>query len=182
MTLADLQHVQRYFKEEEQRDLTMTELKVLDTYWSDHCRHTTFETILQNVTIKAGKLQETIQKAYDTYLQLREEVHGGRKVMTLMDMATIGGKTLRKRGKLEDLEISDEINACSIEVKVDVDGEEQDWLLMFKKMKRTTTLLKSSRSAVPAPASAERSATRCPEEAMYIRPCVLPEPVISRRI
>ena len=132
MTLADLQHVQRYFKEEEQRDLTMTELKVLDTYWSDHCRHTTFETILQNVTIKAGKLQETIQKAYDTYLQLREEVHGGRKVMTLMDMATIGGKTLRKRGKLEDLEISDEINACSIEVKVDVDGEEQDWLLMFK--------------------------------------------------
>lgn len=132
MTLADLKHVQRYFKEEEQRDLTMTELKVLDTYWSDHCRHTTFETILQNVKIQAGALQETIQKAYDTYLQLRKEVHDNRKVMTLMDIATIGGKTLRKRGKLEDLEVSDEINACSIEVKVDVDGEEQDWLLMFK--------------------------------------------------
>lgn len=132
MTLADIQHVQRYFKEEEKRDLTMTELKVLDTYWSDHCRHTTFETILQNVKIEAGALQETIQKAYDTYLQLREEVHGNRKVMTLMDIATIGGKALRKRGKLEDLEVSDEINACSIEIKVDVDGEEQDWLLMFK--------------------------------------------------
>ncbi len=132
MTLADLRHVQRYFKEEEQRDLTMTELKVLDTYWSDHCRHTTFETILQNVHIEAGALQETIQNAYERYLQLREEVHGSRKVMTLMDMATIGGKALRKRGKLEDLEISDEINACSIEIKVDVDGEWQDWLLMFK--------------------------------------------------
>ena len=132
MTLADLIHVQTYFRDEEKRDLTMTELKVLDTYWSDHCRHTTFETILQNVKIEAGALQETIQKAYDTYVRLREEVHGGRKVMTLMDIATIGGKTLRKRGKLEDLEVSDEINACSIEVKVDVDGEEQDWLLMFK--------------------------------------------------
>ena len=87
---------------------SMTELKVLDTYWSDHCRHTTFETILQNVKIEAGALQETIQKAYDTYVRLREEVHGGRKVMTLMDIATIGGKTLRKRGKLEDLEVSDE--------------------------------------------------------------------------
>ncbi len=132
MTLADIQHVQRYFKEEEKRDLTMTELKVLDTYWSDHCRHTTFETILQNVKIEAGSLQETIQKAYDTYKALREEVHGNRKVMTLMDMATIAGKALRKRGKLEDLEVSDEINACSIEITVDVDGEEQDWLLMFK--------------------------------------------------
>ena len=111
MTLADLKHVQKYFRDEEQRDLTMTELKVLDTYWSDHCRHTTFETILQNVTIKAGKLQETIQRAYETYLKLREEVHGNRKVMTLMDMATIGGKYLRKHGKLDDLEISDEINA-----------------------------------------------------------------------
>ena len=132
MTLADLKHVQKYFRDEEQRDLTMTELKVLDTYWSDHCRHTTFETILQNVTIKAGELQETIQRAYETYLKLREEVHGNRKVMTLMDMATIGGKYLRKHGKLDDLEISDEINACSIEVKVDVDGKEEDWLLMFK--------------------------------------------------
>lgn len=132
MTLADLKHVQQYFKQEEQRDLTMTELKVLDTYWSDHCRHTTFETILQSVNFEAGSLQETIQKSYELYLKLRNEVHGGKKVMTLMDMATIAGKYLRKNGKLDDMEVSDEINACSIEITVDVDGEEQQWLLMFK--------------------------------------------------
>lgn len=132
MTLQDLMHVQKYFKEEEKRDLTLTELKVLDTYWSDHCRHTTFETILQNVVIQADELQEHIQKAYELYLSLREKVHGNKKFMTLMDMATIAGKYLRKQGKLDDLEISDEINACSIEIQVDVDGEMQDWLLMFK--------------------------------------------------
>ena len=132
MTLADVKHIQTYFNNEEKRDLTLTELKVLDTYWSDHCRHTTFETVLQNVKFNAGSLQETIQQAYDTYLKLRDEVHGGKKVMTLMDMATIAGKYLRKNGKLDDMEISDEINACSIEITVDVDGEDQQWLLMFK--------------------------------------------------
>ena len=132
MTLADVKHIQKYFAEEEKRDLTLTELKVLDTYWSDHCRHTTFETILQNVKFNAGDLQDTMQKAYDLYLNLRNEVHGGKKVMTLMDMATIAGKYLRKVGKLDDMEISDEINACSIEITVDVDGEDQQWLLMFK--------------------------------------------------
>jgi phosphoribosylformylglycinamidine synthase len=132
MTLADLVHIQKYFKEEEQRDLTLTELKVLDTYWSDHCRHTTFETVLQNVKIEAKQLPAQIQQAYETYCRLREEVHGGRKVMTLMDMATIAGKYMRKIGKLDDMEVSDEINACSIEIKVDVDGCEEDWLLMFK--------------------------------------------------
>lgn len=132
MTLADLIHIQTYFKTEEQRDLTLTELKVLDTYWSDHCRHTTFETILQNVKFNAGELQETMQQAFNTYITLREHVHGGKKVMTLMDMATIAGKYLRKVGKLDDMEISDEINACSIEITVDVDGEDQQWLLMFK--------------------------------------------------
>ncbi len=132
MTLQDLKHVQKYFVNEEKRDLTLTELKVLDTYWSDHCRHTTFETILQNVKLDAGNLQDSIQKAYDLYLNLRQDVHGGKKVMTLMDMATIAGKYLRKNGKLDDMEVSDEINACSIEISVDVDGEEQPWLLMFK--------------------------------------------------
>lgn len=132
MTLADVLHIQKYFKEDEQRDLTLTELKVLDTYWSDHCRHTTFETILQNVKIEAGSLQDTIQKAYDLYLKLRNDVHDNKKVMTLMDMATIAGKYLRKTGKLDDMEISDEINACSVEITVDVDGEDQQWLLMFK--------------------------------------------------
>lgn len=132
MTLEDVKHIQNYFKNEEHRDLTLTELKVLDTYWSDHCRHTTFETILQNVKFEAGALQEEIQKAYDLYLELREKVHNGKKVMTLMDMATIAGKYLRKAGKLDDMEISDEINACSIEIQVDVDGKEEPWLLMFK--------------------------------------------------
>lgn len=132
MTLADLKHIQAYFTNEEERDLTLTELKVLDTYWSDHCRHTTFETILKDVVIDAEELQDNIQKAYEQYLSLREAVHGGKKVMTLMDMATIAGKYLRKTGKLDDMEVSDEINACSIEIKVDVDGEVQDWLLMFK--------------------------------------------------
>lgn len=132
MTLADVQHIQKYFREEEERDLTLTELKVLDTYWSDHCRHTTFETILQNVKIDAGSLQDTIQKAYELYLKLRKDVHDNKKFVTLMDMATIAGKYLRKTGKLDDMEISDEINACSIEVTVDVDGEDQQWLLMFK--------------------------------------------------
>lgn len=132
MTLADLKHIQNYFKNEEKRDLTLTELKVLDTYWSDHCRHTTFETILKDIVIDADEMQTHIQKAYEQYLSLREKVHGNQKVMTLMDMATIAGKALRKDGKLDDMEISDEINACSIEIKVDVDGELQDWLLMFK--------------------------------------------------
>ena len=132
MTLADLKHIQKYFKQEEQRDLTLTELKVLDTYWSDHCRHTTFETILKDIVIDGDELQPQLQKAYEQYIALREKVHGNQKVMTLMDMATIAGKALRKEGKLDDMEISDEINACSIEIKVDVDGEVQDWLLMFK--------------------------------------------------
>ena len=132
MTLADLKHIQKYFKQEEQRDLTLTELKVLDTYWSDHCRHTTFETILKDIVIDGDELQPQLQKAYEQYIALREKVHGNQKVMTLMDMATIAGKALRKEGKLDDMEISDEINACSIEIKVDVDGEVQDWLLMFE--------------------------------------------------
>lgn len=132
MSLADVKHIQNYFKNEEQRDLTLTELKVLDTYWSDHCRHTTFETILSDVVIDAGIFHEQIQKAYEKYLALRKRVHNNRKVMTLMDMATIAGKALRQDGKLDDLEISDEINACSVEIKVDVDGQPEDWLLMFK--------------------------------------------------
>lgn len=132
MSKEDLLHIQKYYKDEEHRDPTITEIKVLDTYWSDHCRHTTFETILQNVIIEKGMLQEQIQKAYDAYLKLREEVHGGKKYMTLMDMATISGKHLRKSGYLDDLEVSDEINACSIEIEVDVDGKKEPWLLMFK--------------------------------------------------
>ncbi len=132
MSQADIEHVQRYFKEEEKRDCTMTELRVLDTYWSDHCRHTTFETVLDEVTFHVDQLSDELQASFDRYLKLREEVHQNRKERTLMDMATIAGKYLRKQGKLDDLEVSDEINACSVEINVDVNGEEEPWLLMFK--------------------------------------------------
>ncbi|MEG1977370.1 MAG: phosphoribosylformylglycinamidine synthase [Cetobacterium sp.] len=132
MSLDDLKHIQNYFKNEEKRDPKETEIKVLDTYWSDHCRHTTFETYLKNILIEAGNLQENIQNSFEKYLELREKVHGNKKPMTLMDIATIGGKYLRKIGKLDDMEISEEINACSIEVDVDVDGKNEKWLLMFK--------------------------------------------------
>ncbi len=132
MSQADIEHVQRYFKDEEKRDCTMTELRVLDTYWSDHCRHTTFETVLDDVTFHVDKLSNELQASFDRYLKLREEVHNNRKERTLMDMATIAGKYLRKQGKLNDLEVSDEINACSVEITVDVNGKEEPWLLMFK--------------------------------------------------
>lgn len=131
MTADDLEHIQKYFLEE-QRDPTETEIKVLDTYWSDHCRHTTFETFLKSVTIEKSEMTEAIQRAYEKYLELRTEVHGNRKPMTLMDMGTLGGKYMRKIGKLDDMEITDEINACSVEVDIDVDGKTERWLLMFK--------------------------------------------------
>ncbi|MGN1276679.1 MAG: phosphoribosylformylglycinamidine synthase, partial [Floccifex sp.] len=132
MSQEDIEHVQNYFKNEEKRDCTMTEMRVLDTYWSDHCRHTTFETVLDSVNFKLDTLQEQIQASYERYLELRQKVHGNRKEQTLMDMATIAGKFLRKSGKVNNIEISDEINACSIEIKVDVNGVDEDWLLMFK--------------------------------------------------
>ena len=130
MDLADIKFLQDYFKNEEKRDPRITEIKVIDTYWSDHCRHTTFNTIINNVDIK----DENIKKAYDAYLDLRKEVYAGKteKPLSLWDLATIGVKALKKEGKLKDLDESEEINACSVRIKVDVDGEDQDWLLMFK--------------------------------------------------
>lgn len=132
MSDEDLLHIQKYFSKEEQRDPTITEIKVLDTYWSDHCRHTTFETVLEDVKITSGKFHDRLQKVYDDYVELRKAVHGEKKYMTLMDMATIAGKYLRKTGYLDDLEVSEEINACSVEIEVDVNGVKEPWLLMFK--------------------------------------------------
>lgn len=132
MSQEDIEFVQEYFKDTEQREPTMTEIRVLDTYWSDHCRHTTFETVLEDVDFKLDTLGDQLQESYDRYLSLRKELNREDKAQTLMDMATIGGRYLKKIGKLDNQEVSDEINACSIEIKVDVDGEEQDWLLMFK--------------------------------------------------
>lgn len=132
MSQEDIEFVQNYFKDTEQREPTMTEIRVLDTYWSDHCRHTTFETVLEKVDFQLDTFAEQLQASYERYLKLREDLNRTHKEQTLMDMATIGGKYLRKQGKLENLEVSDEINACSIEIKVDVDGKDEDWLLMFK--------------------------------------------------
>ena len=128
----DLKFLQAYFRDEERRDPTITEIRVVDTYWSDHCRHTTFSTHLDSVEIE----NDAVRAAYRRYLAAREEVYGAEKAakrpQTLMDLATIGAKTLKKRGLLPELDESEEINACSIRVKAEVSGEAQDWLLMFK--------------------------------------------------
>ena len=130
MDLADLEFLQEYFAKEEKREPTITEVRVIDTYWSDHCRHTTFNTILNKVEIEP----DYVKKTWDEYLEVRQEVYAGRtpKPITLMDLATIGAKALKKSGKLKDLDESEEINACSVKIKVNVDGKSEDWLLMFK--------------------------------------------------
>lgn len=129
MDLGDITFCQKYFKETEKRTPTITEIRMIDTYWSDHCRHTTFSTQIEDVEIES----DYIKNAYNEYLELRKTVHAGKnKPMTLMDLATIGAKALKKQGLLKDLDESEEINACSVKIKVDVDGEEQDWLLQFK--------------------------------------------------
>ena len=132
MDLADLTFLQAYFRDEEKRDPTLTELRVVDTYWSDHCRHTTFSTHLDGVEVSDPE----VQAAYQRYLDARVEVYGAEKAagrpQTLMDIATLGTKVLKKRGLLPELDESEEINACSIHVPAVVDGKEQDWLLMFK--------------------------------------------------
>lgn len=135
MTFADIAFVQEYFRDTEKRNPTETEIKVLDTYWSDHCRHTTFETRIKNIVFPKSAFGETLQKAFENYLGARKFVHQERlekKYISLMDMATICGKEMRKIGKLDDLEVSDEINACSVYIDVDVDGKIEKWLLMFK--------------------------------------------------
>ena len=133
MTLADLQHIQQYFNNIEKRNPTITEIKVLDTYWSDHCRHTTFMTKIQDVNIESGKYTDIIKDAYNMYLNSRKKVYtSNQKDICLMDIATIAMKELRKKGKLEDLDISEEINACSINVDVDIDGKKENYLVMFK--------------------------------------------------
>jgi len=135
MTANDLLFIQEYFKNEEKRNPTETEIRVLDTYWSDHCRHTTFETIIDDVKIENEEYRDIIEKTLGEYVKSREYVHGeklGKKPMTLMDLATVFGKEQRKRGELPDLEVSDEINACSIYIDVPVKGKTEKWILQFK--------------------------------------------------
>ncbi len=133
MSLEDLLWCQKYFNEEH-REPTITEIRVLDTYWSDHCRHTTFMTQIEDVEIVPGIYTKPIQEAYDKYMAAREEVYGEatNRPVTLMDIAVIGMKKLRKDGKLADLDQSEEINACSIVVPIEVDGNTEEWLVMFK--------------------------------------------------
>lgn len=134
MTFKDFQHIQVYFAQEEKRDPSMTEIRVLDTYWSDHCRHTTFQTELKDVTFTEGDYKEPIQATYEQYLADREVLYKGRddKFVCLMDLALAAMKKLRSEGKLEDLEVSEEINACSIVVPIEIDGVTEEWLVNFK--------------------------------------------------
>ncbi|MCI9181416.1 MAG: phosphoribosylformylglycinamidine synthase, partial [Lachnospiraceae bacterium] len=134
MTVKDFAHIQNYFKTEENRDPSITEIRVLDTYWSDHCRHTTFSTELTEVEFSDGDYREPIEAAYQNYLSDRRELYKDRKdkFVCLMDLALMGMKKLRAEGKLEDLEVSEEINACSIVVPVTIDGVTEEWLINFK--------------------------------------------------
>nr|MCR5743881.1 phosphoribosylformylglycinamidine synthase [Lachnospiraceae bacterium] len=134
MTFKDFLHIQNYFKGEEHRDPSMTEIRVLDTYWSDHCRHTTFLTELKNVEFDEGYYREPIMETYNMYIKDRDSVYGNRpdKFVCLMEMALMGAKRLKAEGKLEDQEESDEINACSIVVPVEIDGVTEEWLVNFK--------------------------------------------------
>lgn len=134
MTFKDFLHIQKYFREEEKRDPSMTEIRVLDTYWSDHCRHTTFSTELKDVTFGEGYYRKPIEDTYQQYLADRAEIFKGRKdkFVCLMDLALMAMRKLKAEGKLEDQEESEEINACSIVVPVEVDGETEEWLVNFK--------------------------------------------------
>jgi len=134
MTFKDFLHIQNYFKNEEKREPSMTEIRVLDTYWSDHCRHTTFSTELKNVTFEDGYFKAPIEAAYQKYLEDRNSLFPGRKdkFVCLMDLALMAMRKLKKEGKLADQEEPDEINACSIVVPVEIDGETEEWLINFK--------------------------------------------------
>ena len=137
MSMEDLAFCQEYFRDEEKRDPSVTELRVIDTYWSDHCRHTTFSTRLTEIKVEEASkkaVTDAIEEALKLYFETRDELYGKdtKKPVSLMDMAVIGAKSLRKQGKIPDLDISDEINACSIEVPVTVDGKTEQWLVQFK--------------------------------------------------
>nr|MCR5311437.1 phosphoribosylformylglycinamidine synthase [Lachnospiraceae bacterium] len=134
MTFKDFLHIQNYFKNEENRDPSMTEIRVLDTYWSDHCRHTTFSTELKNITFEDGYFRTPIETSYQSYLDTRAEIFKDRsdKFVCLMDLALMAMRKLRADGKLTDMEESDEINACSIVVPVEVNGNTEEWLVSFK--------------------------------------------------
>ena len=162
MSAEDLCFCRDYFRDTEKRDPSVTELRAIDTYWSDHCRHTTFLTAIDEITFDDGRFAAPVKAAYELYVETRKDVYGARKKdISLMDMATLGAKALRKMGKLDDLDASDEINACSIGSSC-------------SKTRPTTTRRRSRASAARRPASAARSATRSPAAATSIRQCASP--------
>ncbi len=133
MSPEDIRFVQKYYREDEKRDPSLTELKVIDTYWSDHCRHTTFNTQLEEISFEDSRYGELVKEAFGKYMEMRGVVYGEReKSLCLMDMACIGAKYLKGMGMIPDLDESEEINACSIKVEADIDGRKEDWLVMFK--------------------------------------------------
>ncbi|MBP5637955.1 MAG: hypothetical protein J6X55_00620, partial [Victivallales bacterium] len=132
MSSEDLAFCQKYFRDTEHRDPTFAEIRVIDTYWSDHCRHTTFHTSIDEIEFELGELAKPVMRAFKKYSELRRELGRESKTRCLMDIATIAVKELKRQGKLDNLDASDEINACSIVVNADVDGETQEWLVMFK--------------------------------------------------
>ncbi|WP_443722742.1 AIR synthase-related protein, partial [Ruminococcus sp.] len=134
MTLSDLKFCRDYFRDTEKRDPSVTELRVIDTYWSDHCRHTTFLTKLEKIEVEKAALGSVIEDALNEYYATRDEVYGKdtKRIVSLMDMALIGMKSLKKKGLIPDLDESEEINACSIEVPVTIDGKTEQWLVQFK--------------------------------------------------
>ncbi len=132
MSSADLAFCQKYFREQEKREPSYTELRVIDTYWSDHCRHTTFQTIIDQVDFVAHPLNAPVKADYQRYLELRSSLGRENHDLCLMDLATIGARELKRQGKLDNLDASDEINACSIVIEADIDGKIEPWLIMFK--------------------------------------------------
>ena len=134
MSHEDLAMIRDYFRDEEKRDPTVTEIRVLDTYWSDHCRHTTFSTKLTDIDVEEGAFTAPISKALKEYEETRIHIYGKdtKRPVTLMDMATAAVKALRKEGKLDNLDASEEVNACTIKVKIDTVNGSEDWLLLFK--------------------------------------------------
>ena len=173
MTFKDFLHIQVYFKNEEGRDPSMTEIRVLDTYWSDHCRHTTFSTELKQVSFGEGAYRKPMEETYRQYLEDHSEIFKGRedKFVCLMDLALMAMRKLKKEGKLEDQEESEEINACSIVVPVEVDGVEEEWLVNFKNETHNHPT-EIEPFAGQLPALVVRFVTRCRDGLMYIRRCV----------
>ena len=176
MTFKDFLHIQNYFHDEEHRDPTMTEIRVLDTYWSDHCRHTTFSTELTDVTFKDGYYRKPMEATYNQYLADRAQIFKGRKdkFVCLMDLALMAMRKLKAEGKLADQEESDEINACSIVVPVEVDGKTEEWLVNFK---NETHNHPTEIEPFGGAATCLGGAIRDP---LYIRLCVLQVPLILR--